>query len=79
MMPRDYRDLVIEMFADSEAGLRANNATLIDLLADLTFEHLVLFQLLEREHLRRIQGDAALVRLRQEMYRRHHADRKVIG
>ena len=39
-MSADYRDLVIEELADSEGALRAVNAQLLDLIADLTLENL---------------------------------------
>jgi hypothetical protein len=36
---RDFRDIVIEELADSEAALREENRTLIDIIADLAWEN----------------------------------------
>lgn len=73
----DCRDLVIEELADSEAALREQIATLVDTVADLAFENLVLRRLFERELVERIHGDAALARtrrtLREQRQRPHQA------
>ena len=61
---RDYRDLVIEDLADSEAFLRQQTTALIDIIADRAFENVVLSRMFAREFVERLYADAALARTR---------------
>ena len=67
---RDHRDGVIEELAASEAALREQITTLVDLVADLAFENFLLRQVCKRELVERIHGDAALARARHELWAR---------
>lgn len=69
----DYRDVVIEQLADSEAALREQITTLVDMVADLAFENFLLRWLLERELVERIHGDAALARTRRTLRHPHQS------
>jgi hypothetical protein len=62
----DYRDLVIADLADSEAALREQIAALVDVVADLAFENVVLRCLFERELVERIHTKGALERVRRQ-------------
>ena len=62
VMPVDYRDLAVEELADSEAALRAEIRTLVDLIADLAFEKFLARRAFQSELFARLQGDAALAR-----------------
>ena len=69
-MPVDYRDLAVEELADSEAALRAEIRTLVDLIADLAFENFQLRRAFQGELLERIHGDRALARCQRSRYKR---------
>ena len=60
----DYRDLVIEELADSEAAHREHIDRLIGIIANLAHDNYILRRLLQREMVARIHGDAALERAR---------------
>ena len=60
----DYRNLVIEELADSEAALREQTTTLIEIIADIAFENFVLRRMFEQEFVERIQADGVLTRTR---------------
>jgi hypothetical protein len=62
-------DLVIQELADAEAELREQIATLIVLLADVTFENVMLRRVFERERVERLHADATLARTRRSMRR----------
>ena len=75
--PMDDRDLVIVELADAEAARREQIVTLVDTIADLAFESVLLCRVLERELIERIHGDATVARtrraLRERRQRAHQA------
>jgi hypothetical protein len=60
----DYRDLVIEMLAESEAELREHVDRLLDIIARLAYDNFVLRWVVEREMVARIYAEGALDRER---------------
>ncbi len=72
-MKPDYRDRVIQTFADDEAALREANRQLVDLVADLAFDNAMLQVLYERELIARIHGDATIARLHRLLHRQKAA------
>jgi hypothetical protein len=62
----DFKDLTIEILADSEAQLRAERDQVIEAFANLAFDNVVLRQVLEAEMAKRFQAEATLDRIRRQ-------------
>ena len=72
-----YHDLVIADLADENARLVAENAALLELVADMAFEVGVARELAGQQLRQRIFADAALNRIRS--HRRHEPSAKAGG